>query len=288
MSRKLTFLCAIGMFFVINTTTTIFSFEYNFSQLPMITRSGIITVEGQVKEGEHGGEGEEGETNSTEEDHHEESGGSYSPLSPEEAKNYSSANKTTAITPSNLALASLIKQGSPVIGNLAAPITLIEFGDFQCEFCARFAKVTEPDINTTYIQTGKANMVFKHFVTHGEDSVTAAIASQCANEQGQFWDFYKTVYENQGPENSGWANTENMKKISSQIPGLDKQKFDSCIDSQKYKSLVDSDMTLGVSLGMQGTPSFIIVKNDGSKPETLLGAQPFPSFQSIIDKKSKE
>jgi protein-disulfide isomerase len=133
-------------------------------------------------------------------------------------------------------------------------------------------------------QTGKANMVFKHFVTHGEDSVTAAIASQCANEQGQFWNFYKTVYENQGPENSGWASTENMKKFAYQILGLDKQKFDSCIDSQKYKSLVDNNMTLGASLGMQGTPSFIIVKNDGSNPETLLGAQPFPSFQSIIDK----
>jgi protein-disulfide isomerase len=79
-----------------------------------------------------------------------------------------------------------------------------------------------------------------------------------------------------------------MKKFASQIPALDEQKLDSCIDSQKYKSLVDNDMTVGVSLGMQGTPSFIIVKSDGSKPETLLGAQPFASFQSIIDKKSKE
>lgn len=79
-----------------------------------------------------------------------------------------------------------------------------------------------------------------------------------------------------------------QKKFASQIPGLDKQKFDSCIDSQKYKSFVDSDITLGVSLGIQGTPSFIIVKSDGSKPETLLGAQPFPSFQSILTKKSKE
>jgi protein-disulfide isomerase len=78
-----------------------------------------------------------------------------------------------------------------------------------------------------------------------------------------------------------------LKEFDSQILGLDKQKFDSCIDNQKYKCLVDNDMSLGVSLGMQGTPSIIIVKNDGSKPETLLVAQPFPSFQSIIDKKSK-
>ena len=187
-----------------------------------------------------------------------------------------------------LALRTLVQDGSPFIGNLSAPITVIDFSDFQCYLCNRYVQNTEPQINETYIQTGKVNMVFKHFVTHGSDSVTAAIASQCANEQGQFWNFYKMIYENQGPENSGWANTENMKKFASQIPGLDKQKFDSCIDSQKYKSLVDNDMTIGVSLGMQGTPSFIIVKSDGSKPETLLGAQPFPSFQSIIDKKSKE
>jgi protein-disulfide isomerase len=86
------------------------------------------------------------------------------------------------------------------------------------------------------------------------------------------------IYKNQGRENSGWANTENMKKFASQIPGLDKQKFDSCIDSQKYKSLVDNDMTIGVSLGMQGTPSFIIVKSDCSKPEHYLVHNHFLHF----------
>jgi protein-disulfide isomerase len=285
--RYLIFLCVIGIgsFFVLNVTITTLAFMYNS---PL---SEFKAAEGQVEKEEGLHEEEGGAHGAEEEEHHEEGLGSYSPLSPDKARTYSSSNKsitTTATTVNNLSAASLIEQGSPIIGNPDAPVTLIEFGDFQCEFCARFAKVTEPTINATYIQTGKANMVFKHFVTHGDDSITAAIASQCANEQGQFWKFYKTVYENQGPENSGWANTENMKKFASQIPGLDKQKFDSCIDSQKYKSVVDNDMTLGVSLGMKGTPSFIIVKNDGTKPETLLGAQPFPSFQSIIDKKSRE
>jgi protein-disulfide isomerase len=263
------FLCVIGILFLLNVTTTTFIFGNSFPQLHMTAQSQVIAVEDETQSGEQ--------------EHHEESGANYSPLSPDKAN-----NQTTGTTSNNLSAASLIIQGSPIIGNPNAPVTLIEFGDFQCQFCARFAKITEPDINATYIQTGKANMVFKHFVTHGDDSVTAAVASQCANEQGQFWNFYKTVYENQGPENSGWANTENMKKFASPILGLDKQKFDSCIDSQKYKSVVDNDMILGVSLGMKGTPSFIIVKNDGSKPETLLGAQPFPSFQSIIDKKSRE
>jgi len=70
----------------------------------------------------------------------------------------------------NLLPQSLIKTGSPLLGSASAPITIVEFGDFQCEFCDRFAKDTEPTINATYIQTGKANMIFKNFVTHGPDS----------------------------------------------------------------------------------------------------------------------
>jgi len=156
------FLSALGTFLVLTATTITFTFEYNFPQLHM-TQSKVKAVEGQVEEGEHE---EEGERHSDEEDRHQEDGGSYSPLSPDNAKTYSSSNKTTATTPDNLSITSLMKQGSPIIGNPTAPVTLIEFGDFQCEFCARFAKVTEPAINATYIQTGKANMVFKHFVTH--------------------------------------------------------------------------------------------------------------------------
>ena len=165
------FLSALGTFLVLTATTITFTFEYNFPQLHMSTQSEVREVEGQTEEEEEHEEGEgegegEGETHSSEEEHHEESGASYSPLSPDKARTYSSSNETTATTSNNLSVTSLMKQGSPVIGNPTAPVTLIEFGDFQCEFCARFAKVTEPAINATYIQTGKANMVFKHFVTH--------------------------------------------------------------------------------------------------------------------------
>jgi len=128
-------------------------------------------------------------------------------------------------------------------------------------------------------------LVFKHFVTHGPDSMTAAMASQCANEQGKFWSFYKILYGNQGEENSGWASANNLKKFASQIHGLDSQKFNSCLNSQKYKSFVENDTAFAIASGYQGTPTFIIEKSDGSNPEVLLGAYPFPSFQAIIDKK---
>lgn len=211
----------------------------------------------------------------------------FSPVNPELAKQVlnHSQNRSGNTIIINLSPKSLIQSGAPLVGNPSAPITIVEFGDFQCEFCDRFAKVTEPKINSTYIQTGKVNMIFMNFVTHGPDSLTAAMAAQCAKDQGKFWNFYEILYKNQGPENSGWANADNLKKFASQISGVDKQNFNSCLDSTKYKSIADRDTALAISSGLQGTPTFIIEKADGSKAERLLGAYPFPSFQAIIDKK---
>jgi protein-disulfide isomerase len=213
----------------------------------------------------------------------------FSSVNPELSSSKQAINRSENVAGgsiNNLSPKSLIQSGSPLLGNQSAPITIVEFGDFQCKFCDRFAKETEPKINATYIQTGKANMLFKNFVTHGPDSITAAMAAQCTNDQGKFWNFYDILYKNQGEENSGWASADNLKKLaSSQIHGLDTQKFNSCLDSAKYKSLVDKDNAFAISSGFQGTPTFIIEKSDGSKAETLLGAYPFPSFQAIIDEK---
>jgi protein-disulfide isomerase len=184
-----------------------------------------------------------------------------------------------------LSLSALRQQGVPLLGNPSAPVTIIEFGDFQCPFCDRFAKQTEPQINQTYIQTGKVNMLFVHFTIYGPDSITAAMAAQCTNDQGKFWNLYNILYKNRGAVNSGWANKDNLKKFASQIPGLDTQKFNSCLDSGKYVSLVQNDLAFAASLGLQGTPAFIIEKSDGSNPELLPGAYPFPAFQALINKK---
>ena len=185
----------------------------------------------------------------------------------------------------DLSVSGVTNIGSPVYGNLSAQVTLIEFGDFQCHFCGRFAKQTEPLLNSTYFQTGKVNLVFKHFVTHGADSFNAALASQCANEQGKFWNYYNKLYLNQREENSGWVSVENLKKFVTQIPGIDKQKFNSCLDNQKYKSLVKSDTQFAFGSGFQGTPTLIIQNSDGTNKEILVGAYPFPALQVIIDKK---
>jgi protein-disulfide isomerase len=192
----------------------------------------------------------------------------------------------TPLSLSSFALSNLVEQGSPYIGNLSAPITIVDFSDFQCHLCARHVRNTEPLINETYIQTGQAALIFKHLPNRGPDSMGAHLAAQCVHEQGKFWQFYKILYENQQGIDSGWVNEDNLKKFASQIPGLNVPQFNSCFDGQVYKEFIENDIKLANSQGLFDTPNFVIVDSiDGSDPEIIRGAQPYPSFQSIIEKK---
>lgn len=197
----------------------------------------------------------------------------------EETGNTNSTNK--------FALSNLIQTGSPYLGKKDAAVTIIDFSDFQCPKCARHVKNTEPQIKSQYVDTGKVALVFKHFPRLGDDSYTAALASQCVAEQGndKFWQYHDLLYNNQGPENSGWANKDNLKKFALQISGVDKEKFDQCLDTEKYKQNVDNDLALVKELGFQDTPSFLILKSDGTEPEKIIGPQPFTSFQFVMDNK---
>jgi protein-disulfide isomerase len=150
--------------------------------------------------------------------------------------------------------------------------------------CNRYVKNTEPLINQTYVETGKVALVFKHLPNRGLDSKGAALAAQCANDQGKFWQYHNLLYGNQKPIDSGWVNKENLKKFASQIPGLDMEHFNSCFDSEKYKSFIQNDINIALSFGFKETPSFIIENSDGANPVLIAGAQPFPSFKSVIDK----
>lgn len=199
------------------------------------------------------------------------------------------AQTDDSIGSSPFSLSNLIEQGSPYLGNLTAPITIIDFSDFQCHLCARHVRNTEPIINETYIQTGKIALVFKHLPNRGFDSMGAHLAAQCANEQGKFWQFYKVLYENQKGIDSGWVNKDNLKMFASQIPELEVKQFNTCFEAQRHKEFIDSDIRLANSQGFFDTPSFIIVNSiDGSNLEIIRGAQPFPAFQSVIEKKLDE
>jgi protein-disulfide isomerase len=190
----------------------------------------------------------------------------------------------------DVSLSTLINQGSPYLGDpYTAHITIIDFSDFQCYLCARYVKATELLVNQTYIQTGKVILIFKHLPNRGFNSMDAALAAQCTNDQGKFWQFHKKLYDSQKPIDSGWVSKDNLKRFASQIAGLNMQQFEACFDNKKYKNFIENDLKLASSFGFQDTPSFIIVNSkDGSNPEILKGAYPFPSFKAIIDKKLKE
>jgi len=191
-------------------------------------------------------------------------------------------NTTPDSSVSPLSFSNLITSNTPLKGDPSAPITLIEFGDFQCPNCGRFARDTAPQIEASYVESGQVSMAFKHFTVVGPDSKPAAMASQCANDQGMFWEFHDELYNNQGNENSGWANRDNLKQIASNM-GLDTKSFDSCLDSNKYESLVENDLSLAKQIKFTGTPSFLVLKSDGTKPMVLTGAYPFATFQKIFD-----
>lgn len=202
--------------------------------------------------------------------------------------NFSPVQSPQASAPAQEPLAftaeNLVRTGAPVLGDPEAEVTIVDFSDFQCTNCRRFATQTEPQIAKDYVEPGRASIVFKHFPVFGPDSVTAAMASMCAHEQGMFWEFHDHLYANQGVENTGWANAENMKRFASEV-GLDKEQFDACLDSKKYEQYVRNDLDLALSLGFPGTPSFIIMKSDGSEAEVVRGAQPYTSFKTVINKK---
>ncbi len=185
----------------------------------------------------------------------------------------------------DLSLQDLIQNGSAYQGNVSAPITIIDFSDFQCYLCNRFVKNTEPLINQTYIQTGKVALVFAHLPNRGLDSMNAALAAQCTNDQKKFWPFHNLLYSNQKAIDSGWVSKENLRNFALQIPGLDIKQFDSCFDSEKYKSFVQKNIDLALSFGLKETPSFIVENSNGSNQEMLSGALPFESFKAVVEKK---
>lgn len=171
--------------------------------------------------------------------------------------------------------------GSPMLGSDSAKITIIEFGDYQCPQCAKWFKTIRPDIEEQYISTGKANLFFVDLAFFGPDSIKAAEATYCAGDQGKYWEYHNILYSNQQGINDGWASPDNLKSFASQL-NLDKNLFDSCLDSDKYKQRVERNVLEAKRIGASATPTFIIVGPNGVQ-KMIEGAQPFSVFKQVLD-----
>ncbi|MBI5698575.1 MAG: DsbA family protein [Thaumarchaeota archaeon] len=173
---------------------------------------------------------------------------------------------------------------SPVLGSESAPVTIIEFGDYQCTYCQKWNQNTKPLVEQEYIRTGKAKLIYVDFPIVGADSLDAHAASYCADEQGLYWKYHDFVYKNQGHENNGWARSENLKDLAAMIPGLDTEKFNQCVDSGKYDNRVQNNKNIATKSGAKSTPTFMILGPDNSGTQ-ISGAQPYSVFQSVINEK---
>jgi len=178
-------------------------------------------------------------------------------------------------------IASFYDNASPILGDLNAPLTMIEFGDYQCTFCKKFFHETEESIITNYVETGKVKILFKDFIVVNDDSVNAASAAHCANDQKMFWQYHSTLYNNWDGEGTGWASSEQLHQFASTF-GLDMDKFSECMSKSKWKELVDASHADGRTLGVDATPTFFII-DQNNKVLKITGAQHYDVFQEVFD-----
>lgn len=168
-------------------------------------------------------------------------------------------------------------------GSESAKLNLVEFGDYQCPFCEKFFKETEPILAKEYIDAGKVKFYFLDVSIVGPDSIILAQASWCADEQDKYYEYHDYIYANQGQENSGWGTPDKVKNLVKNIPGIDMEKFNECLDTKKYESRSQQLTQFANQLGLTGTPTMFVGNSDLGYTK-ITGAQPYSVFKQVIEK----
>ncbi len=189
------------------------------------------------------------------------------------------------------------------LGKADAPITIFEFGDYQCPYCKRFHMLAHLDLVKDYVDSGLAKIVFMDFPLPGHDfAQKASEAAWCAKDQNKFWEMHDVLFENSGTTNG--LTIDNMIKYAEDL-GMDKQMFEECLNSSKYAARVQQILEMSARLGIQATPTTIItnkplplvidtkavaVAYQGTSGTAnlgdsflIIGAQPYSTIKSVID-----
>jgi len=190
---------------------------------------------------------------------------------------------TGAATPHLCASGSVPADGR-FCGQDSAPVKVVELSDYQCPFCKRFVDLTEPQVESEYIQKGLVQLEFRNFaITAGNappdenEATLAAEAAECANDQDRYWEYHYKLYAEQAGENRGAFLPDRLKQFASDL-GLDREEFDACLDSHKHIDLIVEERNQAADAGANGTPSFLI---DG---ELVVGFMSFDEFRTHIEK----
>lgn len=155
-----------------------------------------------------------------------------------------------------------------------APVIVVEYGDFQCPYCRQFANGAVRQLKEDYVPGGQVRFVFRHLAFIGNESTWAAEASECANEQGHFWEYHDKLFDEQGEENGGAFSKDNLKRFAADLE-LDTEQFDQCLDSREYRSQVQDEVNEARRRGIRSTPSVLVngqLIRDGSNYQVLQAA----------------
>jgi len=191
-----------------------------------------------------------------------------------------SAPAKQAFTPTDIQLGK-----PPYKGNYDAPVTLMEFSDYQCPFCKRHANNVMPQLIKTYVDTGKVRFIMREFPIENlhKRAIPASEAALCAGDQGQYWAMHDSLFTDQKA-----MSDENLQQQAADL-GLDVPAFSACMKENKFMDQINTDMAEGRKLGISGTPSFVVGLTDPKDPSKvrftrfIRGAQSLQAFSAAID-----
>lgn len=181
-----------------------------------------------------------------------------------------------------------ISENVPVLASEggSSNVTMVEFGDYQCQYCARFHNDTKDQIMNNFVNTGELRFVFKDFVINDlpsdRASTLAAEASYCAADQGKYWQYHDELYDNSRGENTGWVTEDSLKQFATRIGIQNLTEFSGCLENHTHRDLVEANTQLANGIGLRSTPSFVIISNE-TVPIAIEGAQPYTVFKQAID-----
>lgn len=173
-----------------------------------------------------------------------------------------------------------------VLGSEDATVTLIEFTDYQCPFCGRHYEQTFGEIKKNYVDTGKVKYIVRDFpLGFHPFAQKAAEATECADDQGKFWEMHSLLFKNQATWSQGADGVATFKQYASDL-GLNTATFNSCLDGGTYEQEVKDDMAAGSASGIDGTPGFWILGPD-DQTQKISGAYPYDTFKTAFDEMLK-
>ncbi|NPA06472.1 MAG: thioredoxin domain-containing protein [Chloroflexi bacterium] len=177
-----------------------------------------------------------------------------------------------------------------VLGDPDAPITIVEFSDFQCPHCQHFYRDVEPKLIEALVLPGKAKFMYRSMGKFiGEESLLAAEALYCAEEQGAFWPYHDILFLN-APQHGKDTGAYSMERLiaMAEVLGLDTKAFAQCLEEHRYRQRAEQDKLDGFTYGVQGTPTFIFLNENGEMIYRIDGAADVDAFIQAVEELTQQ